>query len=357
MVFIKKKQMNKLFKLLILLLVIEVSLGYLFYLRDSTTFLVTGHYYSSTIRALVKVKRIFETTTKDLNIKRKQIICKDIMSDNTTFEVGGIISYRKPMELQTNVNFLNTINLEKDYLIFIVGDSEAGGVYQKGKDKLHVNLQKKLRNEFQSENIFVVNLGYNGGMIAAHLTDLLNFSKIYNPDLVLFYTGGNELSILNIYENFVINHNFHIKKHKWFSLKEKNSSHWKQCLKKELFITEENFHNNHFILDLEKYIKNNFEDIDKTLTDKSIDFIFYIHPFSNKIKPSSERFKMFNTLINFDHPDEQFINLNLSNEIFEPIYTDIFHTTDLNTIPHILFNDILKNYEKKIITKINKQKN
>mgnify|MGYP001291293672 CR=1 FL=1 len=134
MVFIKKKQMNKLFKLLILLLVIEVSLGYLFYLRDSTSFLVTGHYYSSTIRALVKVKRIFETTTKDLKIERKQITCKDIMSDNKTFEVGGIYN-RKAMEFQTNVNFLNTINLEKDYLIFIVGDSEAaGGVFQEGKE-------------------------------------------------------------------------------------------------------------------------------------------------------------------------------------------------------------------------------
>ena len=357
MVFIKKKQMNKLFKLLILLLVIEVFLGYLFYLRDSTSFLVTGHYYSSTIRALVKVKRIFETTTKDLKIERKQITCKDIMSDNKTFEVGGIYN-RKAMEFQTNVNFLNTINLEKDYLIFIVGDSEAAGsALQEGKEKLHVHLQKELRSEFQSEDIFVVNLGYSGSMMNDHLTDLLNFSKIYNPDLVLFYTGGNELSILNIYENFVINHNFHIKKHKWFSLKEKNSSHWKQCLKKELFITEENFHNNHFILDLEKYIKSNFEEIDKTLTDKSIDFIFYIHPFNKKMKPSSGIAKNYNTLINFDHPDEQFINLNLSNEIFEPIYTDIFHTTDLNTIPHILFNDILKNYEKKIITKINKQKN
>ena len=56
-----------------------------------------------------------------------------------------------------------------------------------------------------------------------------------------FHTPGpcgcsRSLEILNIYENFVINHNFHIKKHKWFSLKEKNSSHWKQCLKKELFI-------------------------------------------------------------------------------------------------------------------------
>ena len=96
--------MNKLFKLLILLLVIEVSLGYLFYLRDSTSFLVTGHYYSSTIWALVKVKRIFETTTKDLKIERKQITCKDIMSDNKIFEVGGIYN-RKAMEFQTNVNF------------------------------------------------------------------------------------------------------------------------------------------------------------------------------------------------------------------------------------------------------------
>ena len=66
---------------------------------------------------------------------------------------------------------------------------------------------------------------------------------------------------------------------------------------------------------------------------------------------------MFNTLINFDHPDEKFINLNLSNENFKLIYTDMFHTIGLNKIPNRLFEDILKNYEKKIITKINKQNN
>ena len=53
-----KKKMNKLFKLLIFILIVEISLGYLIYIKNSS--LKSGHYISSIITAWVKLNRKIE---------------------------------------------------------------------------------------------------------------------------------------------------------------------------------------------------------------------------------------------------------------------------------------------------------
>ena len=53
---------------------------------------------------------------------------------------------------------------------------------------------KKVKNKINSNKIHVLNLSYSGGIISDHLTDVLS-TEIYRPDLVIFYTGGNELDL------------------------------------------------------------------------------------------------------------------------------------------------------------------
>ena len=40
-------------------------------------------------------------------------------------------------------------------------------------------------------------------MISDHLTKLLTFSDIYKPDLAVFYTGGNEIKLNELYSDII----------------------------------------------------------------------------------------------------------------------------------------------------------
>ena len=69
--------MNKLFKFLVFILVLEILLGYLFYLQNST--LLTGHYVSSTIRSINKVINSFD---KHENVEKDKVKIKDVTKEN-----------------------------------------------------------------------------------------------------------------------------------------------------------------------------------------------------------------------------------------------------------------------------------
>ena len=60
--------MNNLIRILIALLLIEVAIGYMFYLRDSTR--ITGNYISSTIRL---IDRLMPEQKQELDAQAKQI--------------------------------------------------------------------------------------------------------------------------------------------------------------------------------------------------------------------------------------------------------------------------------------------
>ena len=62
MVFIKKKMMNKLFKILVFVLAIEIILGYLIYLNNSK--LISGHYVSANLKGLDKIISSINKTIK-----------------------------------------------------------------------------------------------------------------------------------------------------------------------------------------------------------------------------------------------------------------------------------------------------
>ena len=173
---------NKLFKILVFVLVIEIILGYGIYLRDSA--LISGDYVSSTLRFIDKIIRFTKPITENYKEGKKitenyKIDCKKFEEKNQILNISGFNSFRKPIKFQSNLNFLNTFDQKKDFLIVIQGNSETFGFYQKDEDRLHSMLQKKLREKINTKDIFVLNISYSGGMIIDHLTDTLNFSEIY----------------------------------------------------------------------------------------------------------------------------------------------------------------------------------
>ena len=377
---------NKLFKFLVIILVLEIFLGYLIYLKNST--LLTGHYLSSTIKVINKVVNIFENQKNNksenkLNNKNKlnndmeslrqshqlstliveeavlksnQKKCKNSLNKNQHIKFSSINSLRRQFDIQTDIEFLNSYDEKKDYLIVILGNSETFGNYQDFESRLHTQLQFKLRKKFQSQNIFVVNFAMPGGMISDHLRELLVFSLFYNPDLAIFYTGGNEIYLNDKYEE--ITNKISIKKESFASfdfyqnelLLPDNISY---CLNNK-YLTKSNFNKDSPILDVENHIISHFETINKTLGKKSTEFIFYIQPIS--LKPPSingvpYELKNLDKIVELKIQDKNFTNLNTLEIREELDFVDLIHTRDTNKVSQVILEDIVNKYQNKILNK------
>ncbi len=377
---------NKLFKFLIIILVLEIFLGYLIYLKNST--LLTGHYLSSTIKVINKVVNVFENQKNNksenkLNNKNKlnndteslrqsnqlstliveeavlksnQKKCKNSLNKNQHIKFSSINSFRRQFDFQTDIDFLNSYDEKKDYLIVILGNSETFGSYQDFEARLHTQLQYKLRKKFQSEKIFVVNLAMPGGMISDHLRELLVFSLFYNPDLAIFYTGGNEIYLDEKYKE--ITNKISIKKEIFASfdfyqnelLLPNNISY---CLNNK-YLTKSNFNMDSPLLDVENHINSHFENINKTLTKKSTEFIFYIQPISLKppsINGVTYEIKNLNKIIELKIQNKNFTNLNTLEVREELDFVDLVHTRDTNKVSQVILEDIVNKYQNKILKK------
>ena len=342
--------MNKLLKILILVLVSEILIGYFIYLNNTSK--ITGHYISAIISSIENIINKSKVNSNE-NIKVK-INCEIEKNINQDFEVSGITALRNSIKFQTNINFLENIDIENDYLILIMGNSETYGEhYREDEKKLHVLLQEKLRNKIQSQNIYIVNLAWPATFINDHLPTLLNFTNLYKPDLVLFYTGGNELNLLDsTYKDLLKKSNLNLKNQYWYSLFN-TSKKLDECVDEKIFLTKNNFYNKRFKLDLAKYVKKNFNKINLILTDEEIDFIFYIQPFNQLIKPSTQEISNnLKILSNINIINKNFKNLNLLSKKLNLDFIDLFHTYNANTISDVLLEDILNNYKEKIYDKI-----
>ena len=217
--------MNKIFKFFIFCLIVEILLGYIIYIKSST--LETGHYISSTIIVYEKLTRKLKNIISfkndseiEENLKKKKELidnnhekkvtkfnCNSLNDKNITANIAGFNTYRQKIIFQSNFDFLNSFNSKKDYLVLILGNSETfGNLLKNQNNRIHSVIQKKLKNKInfyldkknktQKGKIFVVNISRLGGMISDHLTEFLNFSNIYSPDLAIFYTGGNEIDLM-----------------------------------------------------------------------------------------------------------------------------------------------------------------
>ena len=364
--------MNNLIRLLILIVSLEIILGYSIYLKDSPR--VTGNYISSTLYFLDKIKpvkrfeeqirkfgaegrkleeaeekRKLEDAEEDAEEKRKfkEANCEEYINLNRELTISDYAYHRVPMRVQTSNYNLNISDFSNKYIVFIAGNSEGMGYSQKIHERLHTKLEEKLKNKFKSDNIIVFNLSDYGFFLNDQLHSIQNFSKIYNPDLVIFYTGGNEMQLHNYYENMVMkNLSFNFDNEYWYEFFQNNKIYQK-CLNKKIFFTQFNFHKKHDSLDLSRYINNGFLKIKKYFSNINTNFIFYIHPLNTE-KIGQALLQEFKDI---KIPDKRF--LNLSNEDFNLEFVDKFHTSDSNIMANKIIEDIVLNHEQKIINKIN----
>lgn len=355
--------MKNVIRIIIVLLLIEVILGYVLYLRDSTR--MTGNYISSTLRF---INELIPEQELDTQTKQVETSCKDGDNLNRELIISDMNFYRRAIKLQTNIDFLNTDDISNKYVIFIAGNSEAYGYFQDMQKRIHVLLQEKLQNKFNSNDFIVLNISDFGYFLNDQLNSTKFFSEIYKPDLVIFYTGGNETYIQNYYGDMVSeNKSLNIDNEYWYEFiklgNERfayNKSIYHECLDEKKFLTHLNFKENHASLDISRYIKDGFFDIKKHFDETNSDFIFYIHPFSSEkiqLLPQEDSIKKkFLELQEVEISDERFINLSKQNFNLDFTY-DEFHTRDSNIMADEILGDILINHEQKIISKINSNNN
>jgi hypothetical protein len=373
--------MKSLIKLLILIVVLEIILGYALYLRDSPR--ISGHYISSTLRVLDKLipdKKLKETKGKfeeeeltaqmeqiaeeELTAQMEQIAeeerkaeekrkleeanCEEYINLNRELTIADMSYHRGPMRFQTSNYNLNISDFSNKYIIVIAGNSEALGNLQKKQERLHSKLEEKLKNKFKSDNIIVFNLSDYGFFLNGQLHSLQNFSKIYNPDLVIFYTGGNEMR-LHKYVEDMVSKGFYLNLDNgyWYKFREDNKIYQK-CLNNKIFLTQLNFHKKRDSIDISRYINNGFLKIKKYFSNINTNFIVYLHPLN---KEEEEVQKMMKELQDIKILDKRFFNL--SNEDLNLEFGDTFHTTDSNIMANKILEDIILNHEQKIINKIN----
>ena len=107
--------MKSLIKLLILIVVLEIILGYALYLRDSPR--MTGNYISSTLHVLDKLipdKKLKEKKGKFGAERRKleEAECEEYINLNHELTIADMRYHRSSIKLQTSIDNLNTSDLE-----------------------------------------------------------------------------------------------------------------------------------------------------------------------------------------------------------------------------------------------------
>ena len=149
---------KKISSLLALVLIVEIILGYWIFIKESKV--ETGRYDSSIIRGLQKIDRkvfdgaIFNSNIYETDAQAYIDPCQSVnfltpsvvhASNNGTFEY----------QLQFHESNLNDIvkNRDKNYIILMLGNSELhGGCCHEGL-KISSELQEKLRNYFDMNNL------------------------------------------------------------------------------------------------------------------------------------------------------------------------------------------------------------
>lgn len=344
--------MNKIFKLVLSILIIEIFIGYFFYLHDSSR--TSGQYLSSIIQLIVKTKTKFlddTNTVSDKDIKKQNNNCTLEKKINNNFEISGVNIFRQSLKFQSNIDFIEKFDHNEDFLIFLLGNSETyGNHYHKEEEKIHVLLQNNLRSFFNSEKIFVINLSWPARIISDHLPNLLAFKNIYDPDLVIFYTGGNELNFIEpTYNQLLKNSNLNFQNQYWY--KYFNSSKtFEDCINDQIFLKKKNFQFN-----LKKYLNENFDKISTTLKKEKIEYIFYIHPINQETETSTKEIEDNRKILsNLSFDNDNFINLNNISSKLDIEFLDLFHTDNGHVQSKKITTDVIERYKDKIYAKISK---
>ena len=378
MVFIKKKIMNKLFRILVFILAIEIILGYLIYLNNSK--LISGHYVSANLKGLDKIIRNLNETINKTEVNKEKNVdnekeeteeeikksneksvlltnyqnnkCQKYQYQNQHVKLSGIRSLRQPLEIQATLDFFNNYDDEENYLILLIGNSETRGSFQDINRRLHSLMQNNLRNLFDTDKLFVVNGSYRGGMLSDHLNDLLIYSRYYKPDLTIFYTGGNELTINEFYKAIVDKHSINIKNFTRYNFINNQMffpNNARYCLDDQKYLNENNIPE----INLSEHFELHYENIDQELKKRMADYLFYVQPINPNEKDNVRSINI-QEMKNLSINSKNFINLNLSNVATNIDYVDLFHSRDAALISQTISDDIKKKFSNKIINKLKK---
>ena len=127
--------MNKLFKFLVFILFLEIFLGYIVYIRNSTY--LTGHYISATIKGINKAIEIIEFQTikkvekneeidkevnqknEETNFKKNIDKCNKYLNKNQHIKLSSIESQNPRLNMQSDIEFLNSFNENDHYLVVL----------------------------------------------------------------------------------------------------------------------------------------------------------------------------------------------------------------------------------------------
>ena len=264
--------------------------------------------------------------------------------------MSGIRSLRRPLEIQTTLDFFNNYDEEENYLILIIGNSETRGAFQDINRRLHSLMQNNLRNLFDTDKLFVVNGSYSGGMLSDHLNDLLIYSRYYKPDLTIFYTGGNELTINEFYKEIVDKHSINIKNFTRYNFINNQMffpNNARYCLDDQKYLNENNIPE----INLSEHFELHYENIDQELKKRMADYLFYVQPINPNEKGNVRPINI-QEMKNLNINSKNFINLNLSSVATKLDYVDLFHTRDPALISQVISQDIKKKFNNKIIKKL-----
>lgn len=356
-----------------IILIVEITIGYAIYLKNSN--LISGHYVSATFKGVSKINQIlkkFKNEDDKENLIKLEFYrenfknnfedkkCQDYRFNNQHIKLSGIRSLRRPLEIQTDIDFLNNFNKDKHYLIYLIGNSETNGSFQDFEKRLHTLIQKNLRNKLNTDNIFVVNISNHAGMLSDHLNDLFIYSRLYEPDLTIFYTGGNELLLKKFYRE-ILDGEITINKENFIRYNfEKNSlinpNNIRFCLNGKKFLNNRSFTRSTAEVKISEHFKHHFYNIKNELNKKDLDFLFYIQPILEKYPYndfwSSVEMEDVNILKNLNIDSKNYINLNFTNIENELKFVDLFHTSNAKIISNIISEDITSKFLDKIVDKI-----
>lgn len=350
-----KSYISRIFLLICFLIFIsEIFFGYRYYIKRN--YEIYGNYLPASFFVTKNfIKKIFPKKNEQKiteTLIKKEDDCKILKNEFIEFEVSNFKSMRSPLKLGvTNAKFLNINDFDDKYLISFIGNSEGLGTSTPNhEDKIFHILEQKLNEKYQTNKIIVINLS-NIALITHDMVYVKNIARnLYPIQLEIIYTGGNEANdIHRTLDNKIRIHSNNEFYYEMLNTNDDNAIKFlDKCADTNIYKNSSSFKEDYLI----NNIKNEYNKMLSTNND-DYDFLFYIHPFNQKIGIGNKRTLKLISKINSE--DKRFKNLSLLDKKLN--YTDFFHTTNGSEIAELIFDDIVNLYGNKIEKKINHKNN
>jgi len=336
--------------LLAFFLLTEISLGYWIFIKESKV--DTGRYNSSIIRAAQSLdKKIFDGAIFNSNLPSLHPDtyiepCQTVnfsTASAPTINTQGAFEY----QLQFHESNLNDIvkNRDKNYIILMLGNSELhGGCCHEGL-KISSELQEKLRNYFDMNNLYVVNAGGPGLLLNDEIKIYHELKNILKPDLVIQHTGTNDAIYFDeISRNAAkrnLNYQQAFKKFAKYPINITLDSPFSAgCFLPKDNREIETIFQESFMYDLQSFAKN--------LEKEDVGHIIGIQGYDEQVDLANSYLPqghLITVLKKIDLQDAHFINFNSFNSAFS--WFNLNHTTkeSASEISNIYFKEIILHYD------------